>query len=286
MSAEDLFLSSLPLIERIAGSVCHRNHVDASEAEEFASHMKLKLIEMNYSIIRKFEGRSSFSTYLTTVITRMFFQYRVQMWGKWRPSAEARRLGDKGVTIERMLTRDGYTLAEVVEILTTGVARYTRAEIERLYARLPTRYPRIVLVSGPAVPEAEMPYVDPDERLLHPERGCVARRAGTVVDGAIGRFSAEDQIILRMRFSNARKVSEIARALSIDQKKVYKRIEKMLAAMRRELERAGISRNEIDDLLARGDEAVMIAKFDAGKNETGHTHHADGGFENKGRLPR
>ena len=286
MSAEDLFLSNLPLIERIAGSVCRRNHVDAAETEEFTSHVKLKLIDVNYSVIRKFEGRSSFSTYLTTVITRMFFQYRVQMWGKWRPSAEARRLGDKGITIERMLTRDGYTYAEVVEILTTGEARYTRTEIECLYARLPTRYPRIVLVSGPAIPEAEMPFVDPDDRLLHPERGRVARRAGVAVDAAIGRFSAEDQIILRMRFFNTRKVSEIARALSIDQKKIYKRIEKMLSSMKRELERAGISRNEIDDLLTRGDEDVFITKFEAGKNETGHTHLADGGFENKGRLPR
>jgi RNA polymerase sigma factor (sigma-70 family) len=286
MSAEDLFLSNLAVIERIAGSVCHRNHVNPAEAEEFASHVKLKLIESNYAIVRKFQGRSSFSTYLTTVITRMYFQYRVQLWGKWRPSAEARRLGDKGVTLERMLTRDGYTLAEAVEVLTTGSARYTRVEIERLYARLPTRYPRIVLVSGPSVPESEMPQVDPDERLLHPERGRVARAAGMVMDNAIGRFTAEDQVILRMRFSNTRKVSEIARALSIDQKKIYKRIDRMLSIMRRALERAGISRTEVDDLLARGDHDVLIAKFDAGKNETGHTHHADGGFETKGRLPR
>lgn len=286
MSAEDLFLTNLALIERIAGSVCHRNHVNPAEAEEFASHVKLKLIEANYSIIRKFENRSSFSTYLTTVITRIFFQYRVQLWGKWRPSAEARRLGDKGITLERMLTRDGYTLAEAVEVLTTGSARYTRAEIERLYARLPTRYPRIVLVSSPAIPEAQMPHVDPDERLLIPERCRVARDAGVVVDAAISRFTPEDQLILRLRFSNTRKVSEIARTLSIDQKKVYKRIEKMLSSMRRALERAGISRSEIGDLLARGDHDVLIAKFEAGKNETGHTHLVDGGFETKGRLPR
>jgi RNA polymerase sigma factor for flagellar operon FliA len=285
MSVEDLFLTNLALIERIAGCVCHRSHVDAAETEEFASHVKLKLIEANYAIIRKFEGRSSFSTYLTTVITRMFFQYRVQMWGKWRPSAEARRLGDKGITLERMLTRDGYTLGEAVEILTTGVARYTRAEVERLYARLPTRYPRIVLVSGPSVPETEMPHVDPDERLLNPERRRVACAAGAVVDASIGRFAPEDQVILRMRFSNARKVSEIARALSIDQKKIYKRIEKMLVAMRHDLERAGISRREVEDLLARGDQDVAISKFSPGKNETGHTHHADGGQGNNGRLP-
>jgi RNA polymerase sigma factor for flagellar operon FliA len=285
MSAEERFLSNLPLIERIAASVCRRNHFDANEAEEFAAHVKFKLIDANYAIIRKFESRSTFSTYLTTVISRMFFQYRVQLWGKWRPSAEAKRLGDKGITLERMLTRDGYTLDEAVEILTTGVARFTRAEIDRLYARLPTRYPRMVLVSGPHIADAATPQVEPDDRFVRRERRRLARTAGEIVDQSIGRFSSEDQLILRMRFSNARKVSEIARILGLDQKKVYKRIDRMLVSMRRDLEKAGIERGAIAELFARGDQELMIAKFESEKIEPSHTHLADGGFDSKTRLP-
>jgi hypothetical protein len=47
---------------------------DAQDAEEFAAHTKLMLIEANYAILRKFEGRSKFTTYLTTVIQRLFFK--------------------------------------------------------------------------------------------------------------------------------------------------------------------------------------------------------------------
>src|SRR5437762_8206155 len=120
MGVEQFFLANLRQIERIIAFVSRRNHLRPADGEEFAAHVKLKLIEANYAVLRKFEGRSTFSTYMTTVIQRLFFQYRVQMWGKWRPSAEARRMGDKGITLERLLTRDGYTFNEVVEILTTG----------------------------------------------------------------------------------------------------------------------------------------------------------------------
>jgi RNA polymerase sigma factor for flagellar operon FliA len=40
------------------------------EADDFASHPKLKLIEDDYAILRKFQGRSSLRTYLTVVIER------------------------------------------------------------------------------------------------------------------------------------------------------------------------------------------------------------------------
>src|SRR5205085_10475066 len=112
IDAEEVFLTNLCLIDKAIGYVCHRNRVVRDDGEEFGSYVKFKLIESNYGIIRKFEGRSTFSTYMTTVIQRMFFQYRVEMWGKWRPSAEARRLGDKAITVERLLTREGFTYSE------------------------------------------------------------------------------------------------------------------------------------------------------------------------------
>src|SRR6185436_17582702 len=91
--SETLFLSRLDVIERVTAFVCSRQHLSPSDVDDFSSHVRLKLIEDNYGIIRKFEGRSSFRTYLTVVIQRMFLDYRISAWGKWRPSAEARRRG-------------------------------------------------------------------------------------------------------------------------------------------------------------------------------------------------
>lgn len=257
MDAEDLFLKHIALIDRIASFVCRRNHLDTEESKEFASDVKLKLIDGNYSIIRKFEGRSAFPTYLTTVITRLFYQYRVERWGKWRPSAEAKRLGEKAVTIERLLTRDNYSLHEVEELLTTPAGSpYTRAEIDQIYLRLPERHPRPVLVAEDVSPDAVAADTDPTDGLESADREKVARHAAEVIDQAIAALPAEDQIILRMRFWQSKRVPEIAGALHLDQKKTYKRIDKLLATLRAALERAGIAAADIGNLLSKGDQEL------------------------------
>ena len=100
--------------------VSSRHHLPGSEADDFGSHVKLKLIEDDYAILRKFEGRSNLRTYLTVVIQRLFLDYRIKAWGKWRPSAEAKRSGPVAILLERLTQRDGYGLEEAVELMKTN----------------------------------------------------------------------------------------------------------------------------------------------------------------------
>jgi len=285
MAPEQFFLDNLDEIERIVAFIGRRNHLGAADTEEFAAHVKLKLIEANYAVLRKFEGRSTFSTYMTTVVQRLYFQYRVQMWGKWRPSAEAKRLGDKGVTLERLLTRDGYTFSEVVSTLTTGAnPAYTKEELERMYLRLPPRMPRPVLVSDAGVPDMVDPAGDATDNALSREREAKARVAAAALDNAIDALDEEDKIILSMRYMNGRRVPEIAAALHVDAKKLYKRIDRLQAGLRIKLEAGGISKEDIDDLILHGDEIRI--KFTRGeKPETGPSNAADGGFGDGARPP-
>lgn len=259
IDAEDLFLKNLPLIDRAIGYICRRNRISRDEGEDFGSYVKFKLIEGNYGIIRKFEGRASFSTYITTVIQRMFFQYRVQMWGKWRPSAKAKRLGDKGVTVERLLTRDGYSYAEVVSMLTCGSdPRYTIAEIEAIYARLPLRQPRPMLVPLTGIAESE-PVIETEDELFNAERGKKARHAAATVDTVMESMEPDDQLILKMRFWGGRKVPDIGRQLGLDDKRLYKRIDKLLSQLRLALERAGIAATDVAELLSHTDHEFSFA---------------------------
>ena len=277
LDAEDLFLTNLSLIDRAIGYVCHRNRIDRDEGEEFASYVKYKLIESNYAIIRKFEGRSSFTTYMTTVIGRMFFQYRVQMWGKWRPSAEAKRIGDKGITVERLLTREGFTYAEVISILTCRSApAFSIEEIEAIYVRLPVRQPRPVLVSATEATDNLGPIIEPEHDLFSGERGERARQAVTIVDAAMALMDPEDQMILRLRFWAGRKVPEIGRALGLDGKKLYKRIDKLLSQLRLALEQSGLGAAEAGELLNHSDHQLSFA-FPAteGKAEFRHSKPVD-----------
>ncbi len=272
IDAEDVFLKNLTLIDRAIGYVCHRNHVHRDEGEEFGSYVKFKLIESNYAVIRKFEGRSSFSTYMTTVIGRMFFQYRVQLWGKWRPSAEAKRLGDKAITFERLLTREGYSYAEVVSILTgQSNSVFSIAEIEAIRARLPIRQPRPVLVSTTDSTD-NGPIIETEDELFSGERGVTARYTVAVIDAAMAWMDPEDQMILRMRFWAGRKVPEIAKALGLDGKRLYKRIDKLLSQLRLALERAGIAATDACELLNHADHELSFAfSVSEGKAELRHS---------------
>jgi RNA polymerase sigma factor for flagellar operon FliA len=258
MQPEEIFLEHLRTIERIAAFVCRRNHLSPDESAEFAQEVKLRLIDDDYAVIRKFEGRSQFPTYLTTVIQRLFHQWRVEQWGKWRPSAEAKRLGDKAITIERLLTRDNFTYHEVVQILTTSDSGYTEAEIDAIYLRLPLRHPRPVLVSGEVSPDAVAADANADDRIETEEREQTARSASSCIDRFLDTMEAEDRLILQMRFWEARKVPDIAERLHLEQKKVYKRLDKLFASLRRALEEAGIRRNDVDSLLVKGDQDLRF----------------------------
>jgi RNA polymerase sigma factor (sigma-70 family) len=284
MNPQEIFLSNIALIERITAFVCRTNRLNSTASEDFASEVKLALIVNDYDIIRKFEGRSTFSTYLTTVIQRLFYQQRVKEWGKWRPSAEAKRMGEKAVTLERLLTRDGFSFAEARQFLTAGNGPgYDPAELEAMHLRLPARQARPKLVEQDSEVEGIADEHRTDAALLHLERERTARLAAGVIDEAIGKLESEDQLILRLRFWHAWTAPKIASRLPMEQKKVYKRIEKLMSTMRRALERAGVARSDIDDLLSDGDHDLQFSALSSGKAESCPSDQTDGigGAENR-----
>lgn len=247
MKPEDTYLLHLRTIERIAAFVARRHHLEVSEAEEFVQEVRFRLLDAAYAIIRKFEGRSSFSTYLTTVILRLFHQWRVERWGKWRPSAEAKRLGEKAVTLERLMSREGFTFSEAVRILTTPEgSKYTVSELEAIYLRLPPRNPRPVIVSGETIPDFMTVEADAYERLESEERAQARRKAFRIVDDVMSGMGAEDRLILQMRYWDRLSVPDIARTLHLDQKKLYKRFDRLLLILRRALEDAGLDPGLLD----------------------------------------
>ncbi|HEU4889108.1 MAG TPA: sigma-70 family RNA polymerase sigma factor [Thermoanaerobaculia bacterium] len=258
MKPEETYLQNLRTIERIAAFVARRHHLEASEADEFVQEVRVRLLDDDYAVIRKFEGRSSFSTYLTTVIGRLFTQWRVEQWGKWRPSAEAKRLGDKAITLERLLSRDGFTISEAVRVLTTGSSPYTIGELEAIYLRLPARTPRPIVVAEDKVPDVVAVEADAYERMEAGDRARTLQQAMRKIDDLIQDMDAEDRLILQMRFWDARRVPDIARALNLDQKKLYKRLDRLFLLLRRELESAGLSQSDVASLMVAGDEEIHL----------------------------
>jgi RNA polymerase sigma factor for flagellar operon FliA len=265
MTPEETFLEHLGDIERLCAFICRQSHVTtADEVAEFTQEVTVRLVEDNYSIIRKFEGRSTFRTYLHTVILRLHHQYRIEKWGKWRPSAEARRLGDKAITLERLINRDGLTYAEAVQTLTTPKdSPFTIAELEAFHLRLPIHNPRPMIVSDGDTPETMSPDADASDLIAARERERTARDTCAALDRALITLAPGDRLILQMRYWEELKVPEIARRLQRDQKKIYKQIDKLRAVLRTALVDAGIDQSDVDMLLDGGDQDIHFDDFDA-----------------------
>src|SRR5262249_37184504 len=139
MDARALLEENLELIERVIRFTARQQRLDESDSEEFASVVKLRLVENDYAIIRKFEGRCHISTFITIVVQRMLLDYRNHHWGKWHASAEAKRLGDLAIELEQLLHRDGRTIDEALPVLRSHYPDASRESLEEIAARLPER---------------------------------------------------------------------------------------------------------------------------------------------------
>ena len=239
-TGEAFFLSQLAVIERVISFVSSRHHLPGLEADDFASHVKLKLIEDDYSILRKFQGRSSIRTYLTVVIQRLFLDYRISAWGKWRPSAEAARGGAIAVLLEQLIGRDGYSFEEACELLETNhQVTASRSELAAIAGRLPIRIRRR-FESDAAL--AQMPSDQPpvDDVIAEQERSTTAVRIGVALKSAMSALEPQDRLILALRFEDGRSVVEVARMLRLDQKALYRRLDRVMKALRSTLHEEGL----------------------------------------------
>jgi RNA polymerase sigma factor (sigma-70 family) len=238
----DTFLEQLPLIEQIIRALCRGRRMDAAETEEFESFVKLRLIENDYAIIRKFEGRSSFGTFLTTVISRLLKDYRDHEWGRWRNSAEAKRMGAVATELERLVVRDMRSLDEAYVELATRFPGTTKASIEKMAVRFPARHrPKM---SG--LEDCERTAAAPAP--VDMGTAQTVSTISSVVSAFIERLPREDQLIFQLRFEEDMPVPRIALSLNADMQAVYRRLRRHFADLRTALERAGISEKDVSVL--------------------------------------
>jgi RNA polymerase sigma factor (sigma-70 family) len=246
---QQLFEAELGTLEHVLGYVQRRHHLPSSEAADFGSFVKLKLIENDYAVLRQFTGRSSLRTYLCVVVQRLLIDYRTHAWGKWRPSAEARRAGPIAILLDRLLTRDGHTFEEACEILITNHrVSMNRNELERLAARLPARAsrrfePEDTLESmSNGSPSAE-------HQVMGADRGKLAGRLGRQLHDSVGRLPVRDRLVLKLRFEDGCTAKDIAAVLGVTERGVYTQIDRLLRELRRTMEKQGFSTSEVKDVL-------------------------------------
>lgn len=240
----------LPLIEKITNVICRRSGMSADDVEEFTAEVKLRLVKNDYAILRAFEQRSRFATYIAAVIRRMLVDYRRHHLGKWHDSAEAQRLGRLGIDVERAMLRDGRTLEETLALLREKHRGVTIDEIERIARLLPAKI-RHRLVS---IEEADSIASRGDaDRVVHMD---TAARISAVVCAFIDKLPRDEQLIFRLRFDCDMTVAQISRSLHRDQQVLYRLLYKHFGALRAELTGVGVDARAVEDLI--GSDSTLL----------------------------
>jgi len=239
---EALFLSQLGWIERVVAAISRRNGLARDDADDFASWTTLRLIEDDYGVFRKFRGESALTTYLAVVIAMLFRDYRTHRWGRWRPSAAARRRGPLTVRLETLVYRDGLRLSQAAEVLrTAGHTDLSDRELATLLNQLPVRQsgrPQEVTPSG----GADIPATEHADDLVVSDEVAMARKA---IEEQLKRLPLEEQLMLRMRYWEGMTVVEVARGLGLPQKPLYRRLDRALGDLRHYLEESGMSQDGV-----------------------------------------
>ena len=206
---------------------------------------------------------------------RAFQDWRNARWGKWRPSAEAQRLGPIALRLETLVVRDLYTLDEAAEILRTNLGlNLDRGALEAMVARFPARQSRR-MVTEAELKDTPSSTSAPDSGLERRQAAESAHWAGRALRDAIARLPAQDQLILRLRFHDCLPISDIARALHLDQKPLYRRIDRLLATLREDLERSGLTRDKATETLELDGFGLLAAPRDGSLGARPLSHPTD-----------
>lgn len=236
-----LICKKLERLSRVSGLPEH-------EAEELCSWALVKLVENDYRILGSWEGRSSFSTFLTVVLVNLMRDYRIHVWGKWKPSAAVRRRGLEAVLLERLCVRDGLPVDEAIERMRTehGVS-LPRTELEQMAASLRQRMQRR------QVGEEELLRIPVDgqveKRIEDGERALVENQLRELLAPLLRSLSAEDRLLLKLYYREGLSMAAISRVLGRPQRELYSVRDKCLRKLRRNLEEGGLSPDQVRRLM-------------------------------------
>jgi len=259
LRARELLTTNLALIERAVGFACRRYRLTGDDAEEMGAIVRLKLVENDYAILRAFAGRCTFSTYVHIVVLRMALDYRIHALGKWHSSAEAKRLGAVAVELEILLHRDGRTFDEALPLLAVRHEGLTRDSLEAIAARLPPRAPRRREVAMAANDQLLNIQIDVmEDRILAGERRSRSQQLSSIMSSIINEMDDEDRLILQLRFEGGMTVAEIARALQVHPRRLYRRVERCLCDLRSRLEALGVAAEDVFDLIGCDDTVLAF----------------------------
>jgi RNA polymerase sigma factor (sigma-70 family) len=250
MDAEKLLLENWDAVERAVAFTCRKHGLRGADAEDFMSVVKVRLFEDEFHIVEEYRGDSSFSTYVSVVVNRLFIDQCIKEHGKWRPSADAKRGGPVAVELERMVQWEGLSAEEAVQRAAAAHPELARADIEALAAHVaPRNRRRSTVALDECTTQLLTAEEEADALMIAHDRRKVAQAASEVVRGYLRNLEEQDRLILQLHFESGLQFSEIARMLQVEAKPLYRRKDELLKELRAAVQRAGLSADEVLDAI-------------------------------------
>jgi len=249
LTPEQLYLGHLKLIESVASHGARRCRFTKEETEDFVATVRLRLLEDGYAVIRKFQGKSTFSTYLNIVVNHLMQDYRNHVLGKWRVSTEAKRLGPVACRLDVLLNREGLPLDQAVEILRKNEkVDLSTQQLAEIAGKLSPHNPPRRMYGEEELEGRTAEAETPEERILGVEAARRKKSLLGLLRQALKDLPDQDRLIVLMRVRFP--IVEIAKALHLDAKPLYPRIKQILAKVRAQLEGQGVSADDIREIFA------------------------------------
>lgn len=224
--------ANTPVVTHAVRQVARRRRLSADDADELLSQVFARLLKDDCHALRAFRGSSSPLTYLVVVAERQLLDLRTARWGRWRPSAAARRQGDAAVAFERLVTRDGVA-PPVARAITGHSGEHlvcTRAQSGRHSRRF---------VSLDQVREHVSQRPNPLDQLLSRDGAADGARLRRRLASALRELGPSDLRLLRMRHADGLPMAQIARTLNVDGRTIYPKMDAIHKRLRTMLIGAG-----------------------------------------------
>lgn len=238
------------VVRSVIRSVAFRQGLAGTALEELESAVWIRLIDHDYRAIRQFRGEASFRTFLRVVVTRLLLDLRASAWGRWRPSALARSKGKTAVRFEALLFRDGYSVEQAREVVESRGETISDDDVAALAGSLRSTTRRFVPIEEGPEPSDDTP---PELSSECERRARQMRTVSTALRDALESLPASDLELLQLRHAKGLKVATIARELNQDQTRLYRRLHGVHRAVRRRIEKSGVTADVARELVGRND---------------------------------
>lgn len=256
VSGRSLVESQFELIQATVRAVAWSARLPVQDRGDFESYAWMKLLEADGRKLAAFRGDCSFPIFIRIVIKRILLDYRNNRWGRWRASTEATRAGADVVEAERRIVRDGYPahalatrnhpgVAALVARLRGGVAPVNRWRVREEPL-------------DPVLESAVAKEPNPEEQALANARQARSTTVSRALLDTLRQLPPGDRQLLRLRYATGQPVSQIAGTVGQDQKRLYRTYDRILNQLRGELERAGVSRGEVREVVADGLDSRLL----------------------------